>query len=157
MRSLVLNHQHEGFLLVPAALEPGDGFIHHRLGHVFTRLSLHLAGRRLEFGRVVGSLAGKHVPEIKPLWIRAQVPLADEGGLVAAFLQDLRKGLLVTVEYMVVLEETVQVGMLAGLDDSATGTAESVGDEAIIKADALVGNAVEVRSRRNVLETPPIG
>ena len=85
------------------------------------------------------------------------MPLADERGLVAALLQELREGLLIAVEDVMVLQEAVEVGVFAGLDDGPAGSAEGVGDEAIVEADALGGYAVEVRSGSDVLEASPVG
>ena len=157
MRRLVLDHQHERLFLVPSVLEPGDGFFNDGLGYVFTRLSRRLAGRSFELRCVVGSLAGEHVPEVEALGLGSEMPFSDESGLVAALLQELREGLLVTIEHMVVFEEAIQMGVLAGLDNGPAGPAQGVGDEAVVKPDPFAGYPVEVRGGGDVLEASSIG
>ena len=85
------------------------------------------------------------------------MPFADDRCLVAAFLQQFRKGLLVAVENMLVLHEAVQVGVLTRLDNCSTGSTEGIGDETIVEAYAFVGYAVEIRGGSDVLEASSIG
>jgi hypothetical protein len=84
----------------------------------------------------------------------AEVPLADDGRLVAGLLQQLGEGLLGSVELISVAEEAVQVAVLARLDDRPAGPADRVGDVAVVETHALFGEPVEVG---RLVELQPIG
>ena len=143
VRRLVLEHEHEGLRLValahPVEREVGDDVgdvtlhLHHALGVLHRRV-------------VVDALAGQHLPEVEAGGITDEVPLADDGGLVAGLLQQLREGELRAVEDGVrVVEEAVEVRVFAGQDDGAARTADGIGDQSAIEAHTFLGKAVDVR------------
>ena len=49
------------------------------------------------------------------------------------------------------------MGMLSGLDDRPAWSAKRIGHETIVKADALLGNPVQVGGRSNLAQPAAIG
>ena len=142
VRGLLLAHQHEGLALV-AGLDPVHRSIGGDVRHVAGGLDNPL--RRLHRWIVVDALALQDLPVVKPLRVAVEVPLSDEGGLVAGGAEQLRESRLGAVEDGVgVVIETVQVGILAGQDDGTARTADRVRDEGPVEAHALLGDAVDV-------------
>ena len=141
----MLNHEHERLVLVTVLLQPIDRFAHHGLRDVFAGRSCNESFGSPEIRRVIGSLTRQDVPEVIALGIRSEVPFSYDRCLIAAFLKELWKGLLVAIETVFVFHEPVEVRMLAGLDDGSAGSAEGVGHKAIVEAYALLGDTVEVR------------
>ena len=81
-----------------------------------------------------------------------KVPLADDGGLVTGLPKVLGGGWLATVELVTVLPESIEVRVLAGLDDRPCGTTEGVGDITFPEKHAFVSEFVEVRGRGEVCQ-----
>lgn len=73
------------------------------------------------------------------------MPLAHHGRLVSNLLQQLRKRLLISVKPVSVAQKSVQMAVLARLNDSATGTTDRIGTETIGEQHAFVGNAIQIR------------
>ena len=99
-------------------------------------------------GVVVEALAGQHIPVVEAGWVVdaavAQVPLADDGGLVAGGLQQLGHGNLAPVKRRGEGGNAVDMVVGAGEDHGAAGRADRVGAEAVVEAHATVGDTVEV-------------
>ena len=85
------------------------------------------------------------------------MPLADDGGLVTGSLQDLREGLLGSVESQSIVEYAVDVAVLAGLDDGTAGGTDRIGDVAFIKSHAFFGDAVDVLCRCDLFKPAAVG
>ena len=142
MRRLVLDHGEEGFGLVPL-LQPFQRTLGDDVRHVARLLDV-LA--HADHGRVVvDALAGKDLPMVETRRVAHQVPLAEDGRLVAGFLQELWKGGLRPVEAAVrVVGKAVQMGILSGQHRGPAGAADGVRHEAAVEAHAFLGDAVEV-------------
>ncbi len=167
VRGLVLAHEHEGLTLVAPALEPVEGEIGNDVGGIagmfFFGALLVVAGAVgiLEHHRVVvWTLAREDFGVVVALWclVRAEMPLADDGGLVARLLQEFGKGGLVdALELVAVAPEPVDVRVLAGLNDGSHRPTDRVGDHAAVKTHALVGELVEVGRADGILEVAVVG
>ena len=72
------------------------------------------------------------------------MPLADHGGGVAGLAQYLRKGLLCAVKGNAVAEKAVQMTVLPGQDDRATGTANGVRDITLLEKHAFICQSIHV-------------
>ena len=143
MGRFVLAHHEEGLGLV-AALEPFDGLVSDDVSDVAFVLDggAHLDGRRI----VIHALAGEDVPVIKALGIGHEMPFANDSGLVASRLHDLREGLLGAIELAVrVVVETVEVVVFARLNHCAARAADGVRHEAAVKDHAFLRQPVDVR------------
>ena len=152
VRGLVLNHEHERLGLVAFVFQP----VHRqalddvgRVSDVPDSLSIIFTGTVgvLEHCRVVvRSLADEHFGVVIALrrHVRAEVPLADHRCLVAGFLQELGESLLRAVELLAVVDDAVDVAVLAGKDDGPAGRAYRIGAEAILKEHTFCGQAVEI-------------
>ena len=139
----MLNHQHEGFVALAFALEPIDGQISHDVSAITVDTSF--AVWKNHVGVVVKALARKYCPVVETLGVAAEVAFAVNGGLIADFLKKLWKGLLVPVESVSVIHETVLVTVLAGLDDGAAGATDRVRAETVFEEHSLSGEFVYVR------------
>lgn len=85
------------------------------------------------------------------------MPFADDRGLVARLLQVLRGGALAAIEAIAVLPKTVQVRVLAGLNDGASGSANRIGHIALAKQDALRCQSIQVRRWSDFRQHAAIG
>ena len=143
MRRLVLAHQQERLRGIAPVLQPIERKIGDQIGDVsFTPV---LAGGGEEVGVVVIALAGQHFPMIETGGVRLQMPLADNGGLVAGGLQQLGHCLLRSVKRLPVVEQSIQVAVLAGQHHGAAGSADGIGHQAIVEAHAFAPDAVDIR------------
>ena len=143
VRRLVLTHEHERLGLV-ALGNPIEGKVGDDVGDV--TLSLHHALRVLHRRVIIDALSWQHLPEVETDGVADEVPLADDGGLVAGLLKELREGDLRAVEDGIrVVIESVQVRILAGEDNRATRTADGVGHQGAIETHAFIGEAIDVR------------
>ena len=143
VRRLVLAHEHEGLGLV-ALGNPIKGEVSDDVGDVTLRL--HHALRVLHRRVIIDALPRQHLPEVEADGVADEVPLADDGGLVASLLKELREGDLRAVEDGIrVIVEPVQVRILAGQDDRTARTADGVGHQGAIEAHAFLGEAIDVR------------
>ena len=143
VRRLMLRHQHERLRLV-APLQPVEGHVRDDVG----RVTRHRDGFAVLDHRriVVHALTGKDLPEVEAGRIRAEVPLADDRGLIAGLLQQLREGDLRTVEPGIgVVRKAVQVAVLSGEDGRTRRPADRVRHHAAVKAHAALGDPVDVR------------
>ena len=142
VRSLVLHHQAERLGGVATRLEPLDREIRDDLGGVAGVLNaLAIADHRRV---VVRALADEPFIVVKAGGLGLEVPLADQGGLVAGGLEEFGVGLLRAVELVAVLAEAVDVAVLACEDDRAGWPADGVGDVTAVEAHAAIGDAVDV-------------
>ena len=143
MRRLVLAHEHEGLGLV-ALGDPIEGKVGDDVGDV--ALSLDHALRILHRWVIIDALPRQHLPEVETNGVADEVPLTDDGGLVASLLEELREGDLRAIEDGIrIVIEPVQVRILAGQDDRATRTADGISDEGAIEPHAFLGEAIDVR------------
>ena len=144
VRGLVLTHEEEGLGLV-ALGEPVEGDIGDDVGDVAGILD-GLA--HADHGRIiVDTLAGEDLPEIEAGGIGAEMPLANDRGLVAGLLENLRKRGLRAIEADAagIVVEAVDVIVGAGEHGGAAGPADGVGHETAVEAHALLRDAVDVR------------
>ena len=84
---------------------------------------------------------------VKALWEGVKVPLADDSGLVSGRLEQLGEGLLVAVEYAVlVIREAVLMRVLSGQETRARGTGDGIDDKGVVKSHSvLLGKPVDIR------------
>ena len=154
---LVLAHQQEGLVLGAVVLQPVERLVGDEIGAVaFGTLlgAVHFEEVRV----VVTALVGKDFPEIEAGGLAAEVPFADDRGLIAGALQGFGEGGLFAVEVaVVVVEEAVDVGVLAGEDAGAGRSADGVGAIRAFENGSLFREAVDVRSGRDVLEAAAVG
>ncbi len=73
------------------------------------------------------------------------MPLSDDGGLVAYFLQQLGEGDLRSVEEGVAVDaKSVEMAILAGEDGGSARSTNRVGHIATVEPDAFVGESIDV-------------
>src|SRR6185437_9060041 len=112
------------------------------ISQVAFRLIVRASRAALENEVVEAALAG----------IGGQVPFANDAGLITIALEDLGQSFLGRIEVACVrgearvLQHSIQVVVLAGEQGGAAGRAESVGTKAVGEAQALIRDAVDVRS-----------
>ena len=143
------------FGLVDEAEGPGVGLGEELEGHVGGDVG-DVAGVLFalsvldEFGIAIDALAGEDAPGIEAAGVVAEVPLADDAGAVAGFLEEFGVSWDGGVHgfYGVfpfgVSEDLVDVGEGSSEAGGAGGGAEGVCDEGVCEADALAGEAVHV-------------
>ena len=96
---------------------------------------------------VVFALTNENIPMVKTCRFAHQVPLADEGCLVARCLQEFGHCLLGTVEDTVfVVGKSIDVAVLTSEHAGTTGTGKTVGNETVAEEHTLLGNLVEIGS-----------
>ena len=85
---------------------------------------------------------------IKALWdhVTPQVPFADDRRLIANVLEQLGKCLLRPVELVSIHHKSVQVRILAGLNDSSHRTTNAIGHVAATKQNSISCNAINIGS-----------
>ena len=109
---LVVDEEGKGFALVAAMLHPVDGLVGDDVGNV-SMLTHRVVLHGDEVGVVVVALSRQHVPVVEARRQAFEVPLTDDGCLVARLLQEFGHGLLRAVEDAVlVVREAVLVGVL---------------------------------------------
>ena len=143
VRRLVLAHEQERLGFV-AVLQPVEGEIGDDVGGVTLVFdALAVVDHR---GVVVDPLARQDVPFVEAGRVADQVPLADDGRLVAGGVEQLGEGRLRAVEAAVgVVVEAVRVGVLAGQDRCAAGPADRVRHDAPVEPHPLPGQPIDVR------------
>ena len=146
VRRLVVAHQEEGARRI-ARVQPLQALVGDDVGDVAR--ALHRATGLVEDGVEVVALPGHDRPVVearravrRPL---AQVPLADDGGLVAGRAQVLGDVGQAVVDAVVQRHDAVDVVVGAGQDGRAAGRADRVADVAVVQAHALGRDAVDVR------------
>ena len=149
MGGFMLAHQQERARAV-AILEPVERQVGDDVGGVpLMRDGLAVVDHRRV---VVHPLAGEDVPFVEPGRRRDEVPLADDGGLVAGGPQEFREGGLRAVESAVgVVVKAVRVTIFAREDGRSARPADGVGDEATVEPHPLARDPINVR-RRDELE-----
>ena len=92
-------------------------------------------------GVPIGSLAGQNDPAVESRGIGAEVPFADDAGMVAAGLQALSDVVARAVEG---IEDghAVEVRVLAGQQRRAAGRADGIGDEGVCEPNAISGQSI---------------
>lgn len=151
MGGFVLRHDHEGLLGVGRLFElvegnGGDDIV------AMAGIALLLAVHLLEVGVVVGALAGEDFPVVEAYRVGAEMPLANHGGAVAGFLQEDGEGLLVAVKLGAIVEEPVEVRVLAGENAGTRGAADGVGAKAVFEEESVFGDAVDGRGGCDFVE-----
>ena len=141
---LVVDEEAERFVLVALVLHPVDALVGDEVGQIaFLGDGIVLHGDETRV--VVVTLAGQDFPIVEAGGQAFEVPLADDGRLVARLLEQLGHGLLGAVEHASsVVREAVGVAVLARKHAGTAGTAQRVSHEAVGEAHAVGGNAVEV-------------
>ncbi len=139
---LVLVEQQEG-LRVVAVVEIVQRELGDQIRHV--AFALHLLAVVDEHRVVVVPLVDEDLPLVEARRRGLQMPLADDGRLVAGRLQQLRQRHLAAVEGVAVVAQPVQVTVLAGQQNGAARRADRVRDEAVREAHAFTGDAIDVR------------
>ena len=141
---LVVDEEAERFVLVAPVLHPVDTLVGDEVGQIaFLRDGIVLHGDEARV--VVVALAGQDFPIVEAGGQAFEVPLADDGRLVARLLEQLGHGLLGAVEHAGgVVREAVGVAVLARNHAGTAGAAQRVGHEAVGEAHTVGGDAVEV-------------
>ena len=93
---------------------------------------------------VIRALTGQNFVLVKAFGGIAKVELAKHGRLVASLLKELGKGDVGGIEGEIVVDFTVEVGVLAGEDGGTAWRTDGVGHRGIGKAHAHLGYAVNV-------------
>ena len=144
---LVVDEQAEGLLGIALAVEPREGLVRDEVRDV-AFVAERVAGLQDEVRVVVVALIGDNLPVVEARREALQMPFADDRRFVARPAQQLREGLLRTVEDTGrIVVETVLVRMLACEHAGAARAAQRIGHEAVCEADALGGYPVEVGCR----------
>ena len=117
----MLDHEHEGFVLLPPVLEPIHGQIGNHVGAI--SVDAFSSVRENHIGVVIKSLSGQDCPIVVSLWFSLQMAFSIDCGLVACLLQELGKGLLIPVKGIPIVHEAILVAVLAGLNDRSAGSA----------------------------------
>ena len=145
VRSLVLNHQHEGLVLLSFVLEP----IHRQISNHVRAIPIDPSSsvRENHVGVVIQSLSRQDSPVIITLRFALEVTLSVYCGLIAGLLQKLGEGLLVPIKGISVVHEAILVAMFAGLNDGPAGPANRIRTEAVDKQHAFGCKPVDDGSR----------
>ena len=93
---------------------------------------------------VVRTLPGQHFPSVESGRGCLQVPLAEYRRLVPGRLQELRKRLLGSVEPQSVVENSVQMAVLAGQDHGPARSANRVRHQSPVEPHPLSGDPIQV-------------
>ena len=140
----MVDEEAEGLILVALVLHPVDALVGNEVGQVtFLRdgIVLHSDEARI----VIVTLAGQDFPIVEASGQAFEVPLADNGRLVARLLEELGHGLLRAVEHAGrVVREAVGVAVLARNHAGTAGTTQRIGHKAVGEAHTIGGDAVEV-------------
>ena len=75
------------------------------------------------------------------------MPLPENRCLITDLLQELRKGLLVSVKGVSIRHETIQVAIFPSQNHRPARTADRIGDIATVEKHPLLRKAIHVRSR----------
>ena len=95
---------------------------------------------------IINTLAGQDFPIIKTGRVGFQVPFPNHGCLVAGLLEQLRKGVLRTIESTIaVVVKAIDMAVSAGEERGATGAAQRVVHQKPIEPHAFVCQPVNVR------------
>ncbi len=113
VRRLVMDHQRKGLAVLALGPQPVEPHIGDEIGRIAGHA--HLALGREEVGVIIFALVIEHLPviELHPLGVAAQMPFADDRGLVARALQLARPAVLGVHEFLAVAVEPVLVPELA--------------------------------------------
>jgi len=149
MRRLVLTHQHEWFVTV-AIFEPVNRHIRDDVRAISFDADLSVLCQ--EVGVIVQALPRQDFPIVESLRFALQMPLTVKRRLVARFPQQLRERLLIAVEVIPVVHETVFMAVLAGENHRSTGTANRIRTETVFEQDALSGKFVDIGCRVHRLQ-----
>ena len=155
MRGLVLNAQHKGLLRIAFFSEP----LHRHVGDEVGAVALFsdLPFRRQKIGIVIEPLARQDDPVVIPLRFTFHVILAVEHRLVARGLEQLRESLLIPVELVAILPESVEVAVLARFDDRPHRTADRVRAVAALEDHALRRKLIDIRRGIDRLQPAVVG
>ena len=145
VRRFVVAHQHERPGCV-TGFEPVQRLVGDDVGDI-ARVADRPAGF-VEHRVVVVALAGHYGPVVKACGLMrrafAQVPFAENGGLVAAAAQVLGYVGQPVVDAVGQRHDAVHMVVGAGQNRRATGGADGVADIAVVHPHALLGQAVDV-------------
>ena len=126
-------------LFEPFEREVGGDVIHPAAGG--DRLAVDLEGAIL-VDPLVDETGGVLESGARPLLV-SHVPFAEVGGAVTGIAQEDRMVEAVFGEGLVVAEDAVDVGVLAGEESGAPGRADRVGDEGVAETDAIRREAIQ--------------
>ncbi len=149
VRRLVVDHHTEGAAGI-TFIEPVEAHICDQVSDITATGLPGAAVRAIEnkLRVVVAPLAGENGPVVETgramFGTLAEVPLAENGGLVACGLQQLGVSGKAIIERGGERGGPIDVVIGAGQDCGAAGGADGVGTETIVKPDTAVGDAVEV-------------
>ena len=146
----MLKHQHERLLGITVILEPIKSLLTDDVSgvaNVVTLVGFRFNTTIKHWRVVVWSLANKNVEIVVSLRSGFQVPLTNHGSLVARCIKKFRESLLIPIEGVSVPDKTVEVAVLASLDNSTARTTNTVSDITTVKQHATFSNAIHVRSR----------
>ena len=80
------------------------------------------------------------------------MPLTYNCGGVTSLAEEFRKCLLVAVELVSIDQESVGVGIFTGLNGGSHGSADRIGNIALLEKHAVAGKGVNMWSRAMFLE-----
>ena len=141
----VMDEKRKRTCLVAIVIQPRDGLVGDDVGEVALLLILSFGIDEARI--VVVTLSREDVPVVKTRRGTVQVPLSDDGGLIACGLQQFGHRLLRTVkDAMFVVSKSVFVRMLSGEHASTRGPAQRVGHIGAGKAHPILRHSVEVGS-----------
>ena len=156
VRGLVLGHQHEGLVLILAVLEPFQRFFRDDVRNIAIDTlggAIHLNEVRI----VVIPLVRENFPVIEAGGLADKVPFADDGGFITRLREVFGKGRLSAIESrIVVIDETIDVRMLAREDAGARRTTDGIRAIRTVEDRALLGKAVDIGRGGDVLESTAI-
>ena len=134
----------KGFRLVALILHPVDSLVCDDIGQV-TLLTISLAVHLDKVGVVVIALTWDDVPIVKACGSRHEVPLANECGLVARLLHQLRHSLLRTIEDAVlIVGKAIFVAVLTSEHTCTAGARQRIGYVGIDELDAVGCNTIQI-------------
>ena len=91
------------------------------------------------------ALVGQYLPVVESGWQRFEMPFADDRRFVTVLTHQCLQGLLITVENMQVVAQTVGMTEFPGQHRRSTRRTDRVADERAIEAHAFAREAIDVR------------
>lgn len=160
--SFVMVHQEEWFFLIPALLEPLEGYFSDDIGGVFSleldRVLLPgLVATDTELGIKIRSLPGEDGVIVEVGRFVLEVPLSDHSGVVSRFTELDGEGLLSGRHPAGQVKGSVGVIVLPGEDTGPGGRADGVGAKGVFKKSAFLGEAIDRWGGRDFGKPAPIG
>ena len=141
----MVDKQNKRFTLVSLVLHPIDTLVGDDIGQIaFLYHSIVLHGNKARV--IIIALLRQNIPIIESGWQTYQMPLSDNGCLIAGFLQQFGHCLLASVKDSVLIVcKTVLMAVLSGKHTGTARSGKRIGHKAIDELDSVVGNAVQIR------------